>query len=148
MDRRHLRGQIASFADIAKREAQSERHFRLLAPLAFVSPRIIAAIVDSTAPAGRRMNSRRHILAYHHRSMLIPPKNEAKMIMPAKMFSAMGVWTSLEPLLSAPTPSPSPQGRGEPTEFAALYRIEFWKMDLGAFTGRGQGGPCLTDAAQ
>ena len=22
------------------------------------------------------------------------------------------------------------------------------KMDLGAFTGRGQGGPCLTDAAQ
>jgi hypothetical protein len=24
----------------------------------------------------------------------------------------------------------------------------FWKMDLGAFTGRGQGGPCLTDAAQ
>jgi len=35
---------------------------------------------------------------------------------------------------------------GEPTEFAAP--IEFWKMDLGAFTGRGQGGPCLTDAAQ
>jgi hypothetical protein len=63
MDRRHLRGQIASFADIAKREAQGERHIRLLAPLAFVSPRIIAAIVDSTAPAGRRMNSRRHILA-------------------------------------------------------------------------------------
>jgi hypothetical protein len=29
--------------------------------------------------------------------------------------------------------------------FAAL--TEFWKMDLGAFTGRGQGGPCLTDAA-
>ena len=36
----------------------------------------------------------------------------------------------------------------KPPEFAALYRIEFWKMDLGAFTGRGQGGPCLTDAAQ
>ena len=80
--------------------------------------------------------------------MLIPPKNEAKMIMPAKMLNAMGVWTSLEPLLTTPTPSPSPQGRAEPTEFAALYRIEFWKMDLGAFTGRGQGGPCLTDAAQ
>ncbi len=30
----------------------------------------------------------------------------------------------------------------------AVYRIEFWKIDLGAFTGRGQGGPCLTDAAQ
>jgi site-specific DNA recombinase len=44
-------GQIASFAEIAKREAQGERHIRLLAPLAFVSPRIIAAIVDGTAPA-------------------------------------------------------------------------------------------------
>jgi len=31
--------------------AQGERHVRLLAPLAFVSPRIIAAIVDGTAPA-------------------------------------------------------------------------------------------------
>jgi hypothetical protein len=37
----------------------------------------------------------------------------------------------------------------KPTEFAALYiGSNFWKMDLGAFTGRGQGGPCLTDAAQ
>src|SRR6266540_1867387 len=44
-------GRIASFAEIAKREAQGERHIRLLAPLAFVSPRIIAAIVDGTAPA-------------------------------------------------------------------------------------------------
>ena len=70
------------------------------------------------------------------------------MIMPAKMFSAMGVWTSLEPQLTTPHPSHSPQEGGEPTELAALYRIEFWKMDLGAFTGRGQGGPCLTDAAQ
>jgi site-specific DNA recombinase len=46
-----FRGRIASFADIAKREAQGERHIRLLAPLAFLSPRIIAAIVDGTAPA-------------------------------------------------------------------------------------------------
>src|SRR5260370_26970820 len=44
-------GRIASFAEIAKREAQGERNIRLLAPLAFVSPRIIAAIVDGTAPA-------------------------------------------------------------------------------------------------
>jgi site-specific DNA recombinase len=44
-------GRTASFAEIAKREAQGERHIRLLAPLAFVSPRIIAAIVDGTAPA-------------------------------------------------------------------------------------------------
>ena len=70
------------------------------------------------------------------------------MIMPAKMFSAMGVWTSLEPQLTTPHPQPLPTRRRGATEFAALYRIEFWKMDLGAFTGRGQGGPCLTDAAQ
>ena len=34
-----------------EREGQGERHIRLLAPLAFLSPRIIAAIVDGTAPA-------------------------------------------------------------------------------------------------
>jgi site-specific DNA recombinase len=44
-------GRIASFAEIAKREAQGERHIRLLAPLAFVSPRITAAIADGTVPA-------------------------------------------------------------------------------------------------
>jgi site-specific DNA recombinase len=44
-------GRIASFAEIAKREAQGERYVRQLATLAFVSPRIIAAIVDCTAPA-------------------------------------------------------------------------------------------------
>jgi site-specific DNA recombinase len=44
-------GRIASFAEIAQHEAQGERHILLLAPLAFVSPRIIAAIVDGTAPA-------------------------------------------------------------------------------------------------
>jgi hypothetical protein len=45
---------IGSFAEIAKREGQGERHIRLLAPLAFLSPRIIAAIVDGTAPASPR----------------------------------------------------------------------------------------------
>jgi site-specific DNA recombinase len=44
-------GRIASFAEIAEREAQGERHIRLLAPVAFLSPRIIAAIVNGTAPA-------------------------------------------------------------------------------------------------
>jgi hypothetical protein len=44
-------GRIASFEDIAKQEGQGERHVRLLAPLAFVSPRIISAIVEGTAPA-------------------------------------------------------------------------------------------------
>jgi site-specific DNA recombinase len=44
-------GRIASIVEIAEREAQGERHIRLLAPLAFVSPRIIAAIVEGSAPA-------------------------------------------------------------------------------------------------
>jgi len=44
-------GRIASFAEIAEREAQGERHIRLLAPLAFVSPGIVAAIIDGSAPA-------------------------------------------------------------------------------------------------
>jgi site-specific DNA recombinase len=44
------RGQ--TFADIAEREGKAERHIRHLARLAFVSPRIITAIIDGTAPAG------------------------------------------------------------------------------------------------
>jgi hypothetical protein len=35
---------------IAEREVQGERRIRLLVPLAFLSPRIVAAIVDGTAP--------------------------------------------------------------------------------------------------
>src|ERR1700730_1974724 len=48
MDRRHPARPIAG---IAEREAVGERHIRLLAPLAFLSPLIIAAIADGTAPA-------------------------------------------------------------------------------------------------
>jgi site-specific DNA recombinase len=44
-------GRFASFADIAEREALGERYIRLLAPLAFLSPRIIVAIFDGTAAA-------------------------------------------------------------------------------------------------
>ena len=42
------RGQ--SFAEIARREGQAERYIRHLAPLALVSPRIVTAIIDGTAP--------------------------------------------------------------------------------------------------
>jgi site-specific DNA recombinase len=38
-------------AAIAHREGKVERHIRLLAPLAFVSPRIVSALLDGTAPA-------------------------------------------------------------------------------------------------
>ena len=41
-----------SFADIAVGEGKAERHIRHLVRLAFVSPRIITAIIDGTAPAG------------------------------------------------------------------------------------------------
>jgi site-specific DNA recombinase len=44
-------GRVAALAEIAEREGQVERHIRLLAPLAFLSPRIIAVIFDGTAPA-------------------------------------------------------------------------------------------------
>lgn len=42
-------GRVASFAEIAKREGKVERHIRLLAQLAFVSPRMISAIENRTA---------------------------------------------------------------------------------------------------
>lgn len=44
-------GRNSSFAEIARQEGQVERHIRLLAPLAFVSPRIVSAIVEGTVPA-------------------------------------------------------------------------------------------------
>jgi site-specific DNA recombinase len=47
-DLAHGRG----FAAIARREAKVERHIRLLAPLAFLSPRIVSKLLDGTAPAG------------------------------------------------------------------------------------------------
>ncbi len=47
-----LDGRAESLETIAQREDRGERHIRLLAPLAFVSPQIIAAIADGTAPAG------------------------------------------------------------------------------------------------
>jgi site-specific DNA recombinase len=42
---------ISSFAEIAAREGKVERHVRFLAPLAFVSPRLLSAVMDGTAPA-------------------------------------------------------------------------------------------------
>lgn len=44
-------GRAASFAEIAKREGKVERHIRLLAPLAFVSPQFVSGIIDGHAPS-------------------------------------------------------------------------------------------------
>jgi site-specific DNA recombinase len=41
-------GRIQSFAEIAQSEGKVERHIRLLAPLAFLPPGILAAIADGT----------------------------------------------------------------------------------------------------
>jgi site-specific DNA recombinase len=40
-------GRLAGFALIARREGRAERHIRLLATLAFVSPRIVSALLDN-----------------------------------------------------------------------------------------------------
>jgi site-specific DNA recombinase len=45
-----VKGRVSSFAEIAQREGKVERHIRFLAPLAFVSPRLITAIIDGSAP--------------------------------------------------------------------------------------------------
>jgi site-specific DNA recombinase len=36
---------VASFAEIAEREGKAERHIRFLTQLAFVSPRIVSAVI-------------------------------------------------------------------------------------------------------
>jgi site-specific DNA recombinase len=46
-----VHGRAASFTIIARREGKSERHIRLLASLALVSPRIVSALLEGTAPA-------------------------------------------------------------------------------------------------
>jgi hypothetical protein len=44
-------GRLGSFAVLARREGKAERHIRLLLPIAFLSPRIVSALLDGTAPA-------------------------------------------------------------------------------------------------
>jgi hypothetical protein len=45
-------GRVGSFAVLARREGKVERHIRLLAALAFLSPQSSRALLDGTAPAG------------------------------------------------------------------------------------------------
>jgi site-specific DNA recombinase len=49
-------GRVKSFADIATKEKNVERHIRLLAPLAFVAPSLVQSIIDGIArqPHGHR----------------------------------------------------------------------------------------------
>jgi hypothetical protein len=45
-------GQANSLTEIAQREGKVERHILYLAPLAFVSPRLVSAIIEGSVPAG------------------------------------------------------------------------------------------------
>jgi hypothetical protein len=57
-------GRVASFAAIARREGKVERHIRLLAPLAFLSPRIVSALLNGTAPADLTLTRLTRALPY------------------------------------------------------------------------------------
>jgi site-specific DNA recombinase len=57
-------GRVASFVAIARREGKIERHIRLLTPLAFLSPRIVSAILDGTAPADLTLTNLGRMLPY------------------------------------------------------------------------------------
>jgi hypothetical protein len=49
---------------IARREGKVERHVRLVAPLAFLSPRIVSALLDGTAPADLTVTALAQALPY------------------------------------------------------------------------------------
>jgi len=61
---------IARFAiicqpdEVCDRHSKAERHIRLLAPLAFFSPRIIAALIDGTVPADLTVTGLARTLPY------------------------------------------------------------------------------------
>jgi hypothetical protein len=50
-------GRAASFEAIAERESKVERHIRFLMPLACLSPRIVEAIANGSAPADLTVTS-------------------------------------------------------------------------------------------
>jgi site-specific DNA recombinase len=63
-DPKVLEGRVSSFAEIAEREGKVERHIRLLASLAFVSPRIISEIVDGVGRSDLTVTGLAKGLAY------------------------------------------------------------------------------------
>ncbi|MBV9064809.1 MAG: hypothetical protein JO004_03440 [Methylobacteriaceae bacterium] len=50
-------GEAKSFAEIGSQEGLGERHVRRLAQLAFLSPKVAAAILYESGPAGRTISS-------------------------------------------------------------------------------------------
>jgi site-specific DNA recombinase len=64
MARRDWTGWLVSFGVIAHREGKGVRHIRLLAPLAFLSPRIVSTTLDGTAPADLTLTKLARVLPY------------------------------------------------------------------------------------
>ena len=63
-----LNGKATSFDAIAAAEGLAERHVRRLAPLAFLSPKIVQAIADGAAPADLTVSSLSHALPHSWRA--------------------------------------------------------------------------------
>jgi site-specific DNA recombinase len=59
-----LRDGAVSCRKIAEREGKVERHIRLLAPLAFVSPRLLSEIIDGVASPDLTVTGLAQALAY------------------------------------------------------------------------------------
>jgi site-specific DNA recombinase len=59
-----IRGEVQSFEEIAERENLAERYVRRLAVLAFLSPKIIRAILDETVAADFTVTSLTHALPH------------------------------------------------------------------------------------
>ncbi len=57
-------GRVATLAEIADREGLGERHVRLLASLAFVGPRTLAAIADGSTSADLTITRLAKVLPY------------------------------------------------------------------------------------
>jgi site-specific DNA recombinase len=57
-------GRAQSFGEIAQREGKVERHVRLLAPLAFTLPAMVAAIIAGTAPNDLTVTSLAQAMLY------------------------------------------------------------------------------------
>jgi len=76
---------VTCFAEIAAREGKAERHIRLLAPLAFVSPKLIAALIDGTAPADLTVTGLARTLPYSWTEqgwLIEPPVTRRPMSLP------------------------------------------------------------------
>jgi hypothetical protein len=59
-----VHGRVTSFAVIARHEGKGERHVRLLASLASLSPRIVSALIEGTAPADLTVTALARALPY------------------------------------------------------------------------------------